>query len=237
MNRVKGDPIGKAILDYSKTKKPADIIVHSDLCEDDIIPVEVLFRSYKEMPELEKRALALCSGKVLDVGAGAGVHATWLRKNQIEVDVLEVSPGAIQFLKENKFQVLSESFLSANSNKKYDTIIMLMNGIGIAGKLSNLHSFLIKVKSLLNQGGQFIFDSSDIKYLYEDDDGSFLMDLNSEYYGNFKFQMEYKKELGEWFEWLYVDYDTVHKHALKMNAKSERIMEYDNHYLAKITFD
>lgn len=55
MNKLKGDPVGKAILDYSKSRKPADIIVHSDLCEDDIIPVEVLFRSYKEMPDLEKK--------------------------------------------------------------------------------------------------------------------------------------------------------------------------------------
>lgn len=113
---------------------------------------------------------------------------------------------------------------------------MMMNGIGIAGKLSNLNDFLLKVKSLLNPGGQLLFDSSDVKYLYEDEDGSLLVDLNSEYYGNFKFQMEYKKEIGEWFDWLYVDYDTIHKVAQKIHAKSERIMEFDNHYLARITF-
>ena len=39
-----GDPIGQAIQDYAKNKKPFDIIVSSDLCDDDIIPIEVLFR-------------------------------------------------------------------------------------------------------------------------------------------------------------------------------------------------
>ncbi len=236
MNKLKGDPVGKAILDYSKSRKPADIIVHSDLCEDDIIPVEVLFRSYKEMPDLEKKALALCKGEILDVGAGAGVHASWLKNEGFNVTVLDSSKGASNFLEQQNFHVISSDFTSASTHKKYDTILMMMNGIGIAGKLSNLNDFLLKVKSLLNPGGQLLFDSSDVKYLYEDEDGSLLVDLNAEYYGNFKFQMEYKKEIGEWFDWLYVDYDTIHKFAQKINAKSERIMEFDNHYLARITF-
>lgn len=236
MNKFKADPVGKAILDYSKSRKPADIIVHSDLCEDDIIPVEVLFRSYKDMPDLEKKALSLCKGDVLDVGAGAGVHASWLKKEGFKVAVLDASQGVSNYLEQQNFNVISIDFLSAPTHKKYDTILMMMNGIGIAGKLSNLNEFLLKVKSLLNPGGQLLFDSSDVKYLYEDEDGSLLVDLNAEYYGNFKFQMEYKKEIGEWFDWLYVDYDTIHKFAQKINAKSERIMEFDNHYLARITF-
>ncbi|HBW87156.1 MAG TPA: SAM-dependent methyltransferase [Crocinitomicaceae bacterium] len=198
--------------------------------------MEVLFRSYKDMPHLEKKALSLCNGDILDVGAGAGVHASWLKKEGFNVDVLDASQGVSIYLEQLNFNVISMDFLSAPTHKKYDTILMMMNGIGIAGKLSNLNEFLLKVKSLLNPGGQLLFDSSDVKYLYEDEDGSLLVDLNAEYYGNFKFQMEYKKDIGEWFDWLYVDYDTIHKFAQKINAKSERIMEFDNHYLARITF-
>jgi 2-polyprenyl-3-methyl-5-hydroxy-6-metoxy-1,4-benzoquinol methylase len=233
---MKGDPIGKAILDFSKTRKPADIIVHSDLCDDDIIPLEVLFRSYEEMPDLEKTALSLCKGSILDVGAGAGVHASWLESKGYDVVVLESSPGAATFLKEQNFDTIECFFEEINIGKKFDTILMLMNGIGIAKKLSNLEAFLKKVQSIVNPGGQLIFDSSDVRYLYEDEDGSLLIDLNAEYYGNFKFQMEFKKEIGEWFEWLYVDYDTVHGVAKKIGANCERIMEYDNHYLAKVSF-
>jgi 2-polyprenyl-3-methyl-5-hydroxy-6-metoxy-1,4-benzoquinol methylase len=236
MNQMKGDPIGKAILDFSKSRKPADIIVHSDLCDDDIIPVEILFRSYSEMPALEKKALSLCKGKILDVGGGAGVHATWLKDHGFDVTVLESSTGAITYLKELRFKTFYSLFEDFETAEKFDTLLMLMNGIGIAGKLSNLETFLVKAKKMLHPGGQLIFDSSDVKYLYEDEDGSFLIDLNAEYYGNFKFQMTYKKEVGEWFDWLYVDYDTIHMVAKKIGAKSERITEQDNHYLAKITF-
>jgi len=236
MKKSTGDPIGRAIIDYSKTKKPSDIIVHSELCEDDIIPVEILFRSYNEMPAIEKKALSMCHGEVLDVGAGAGMHASWIKKKGLEVDVMEISPGAILYLKEQNINVISTSFYEAPSTKKYDTLLMMMNGIGIAGKLSNLHEFLLTVKNLLKPGGQFLFDSADIRHLYEEEDGSLWVDLNSGDYGNFKFQMEYKKELGDWFDWLYVDYDTVHDYARKIGAKSEKIMENENHFLARIIF-
>jgi len=76
MKAAEQDPIGQAILDYHKTKKPFDIVVSSDLCDDDIIPIEVLFRTYNDMPELEKLAIKLCKGQVLDAGAGAGVQST-----------------------------------------------------------------------------------------------------------------------------------------------------------------
>ena len=110
-----------------------------------------------------------------------------------------------------------------------------MNGIGIAGTLANLEKTLLKAKSLLQEGGQLICDSSDIRYLYEDEDGSMWMDLNSEYYGNFRFQMHYKKISGPWFDWLYVDYDNLHRVATKVGFKSVKIMEQENHFLAQLT--
>jgi hypothetical protein len=122
-------------------------------------------------------------------------------------------------------------------DKKYDTILLLMNGIGIAGKLSNLQRTLEHAKSLLNKGGKILCDSSDIKYLYEDEDGSLWIDLNSEYYGNFRFQMKYKKEKGPWFDWLYVDFDNLFQTAKKAGLKARRVTEIDDHYLAELTLE
>ncbi len=228
------DPIGQAILDFSKFKKPFDIIVSSDLCDDDIIPVEVLFRNYEEMPELEKKALDLCKGSVLDAGAGAGVHAMELISRGHSVHCIDASPGAVEYLKGIGLQTSLSTFQNYPSAQKFDTILMLMNGIGIAGKWSLLESFLQHVWDMLKPGGQLICDSSDVKYLYEDEDGSFLIDLNSEYYGNFRFQMHYKKMIGPWFDWLYVDYDTLHEKATKIGFNCRRIEETDNHYLAQL---
>lgn len=95
------DPIGAAILTYAKTKKPFDIIVSSDICEDDIIPIEVLFRRYDAMPELEKIAVDRAKGKILDVGAGAGVHALELMDRGYDVKTIDTSEGAVDYMKQN----------------------------------------------------------------------------------------------------------------------------------------
>jgi SAM-dependent methyltransferase len=236
MDEIKGDPIGAAILDYAATKKPNDIIVGSDICEDDIIPIEVLFRKYDEMPELEQVAIEKSKGKVLDVGAGTGVHSLELQDRGIEVFPIDVSEGAVTYMKKAGLNPRKIDFFDLK-NEKYDTILMMMNGIGIAGKLSNLEHTLKHAKSLLNDGGKILCDSSDIKYLYEDEDGSLWVDLNSEYYGNFRFQMKYKQEKGPWFDWLYVDFENLFTAANNVGLKAKRIFEGDDHYLAEITID
>lgn len=231
-----GDPIGAAITDYVKTKKPDDIIVMSDICDDDIIPIEVLFRSFDEMPELEKMALSKCKGKVLDVGAGAGSHASYLQDMGLDVTAIDVSDGAVAYMKANGLKAQNIDFFKLK-DQKFDTILMMMNGIGIAGKLSNLEKTLKHAKSLLNPGGRILCDSSDIKYLYEDEDGALWIDLNSEYYGNFRFQMKYKKHKGKWFNWLYVDFDNLFQAGKNAGLKTIRAFEEDDNYLAELILE
>jgi len=231
------DPIGEAILDYAGNRKPNDIIVSSELCEDDVIPLEVLFRTRKDMPELEVKALELCRGDILDVGAGAGMHCLELQKKGMNVFAIESSPGASEHLKNSNIPVENVNFENFSPSVKYDTILMLMNGIGIAGTLGQLKATLLHAKSLLKPGGQLLCDSSDIRYLYEDDDGALWMNLNAEYYGNFRFQMHYKKTSGPWFDWLYVDYDSLHIIANKVGFSCKRVSEQENHFLAQLSID
>lgn len=234
MRQETGDPIGAAIQEYARTKKPKDIIVSSDICDDDIIPVEVLFRKVEEMPKIEQLALDRCSGKVLDVGAGAGVHALELMDNGMDVMAIDISQGAVDWMIKQGIHAQKVNFFELK-NEQYDTILMLMNGIGIAGTLANLERTLTHAANLLKPGGKILCDSSDIKYLYEDEDGSLWVDLNTEYYGNFRFQMSYGKEKSAWFDWLYVDFDSLFKAAEAVGLKARRLLEDDDHFLAEIT--
>ena len=229
-----GDPIGKAITDFSRSKRPDDIIVCSEICEDDIIPIEVLFRNEDEMPELEVLALNEATGKILDVGAGAGTHANYLQNMGKDVTAIDISEGAVAFMQTQGLKSKKINFFDLK-DEKFDTILMLMNGIGIAGTLSNLENTLAHAKSLLNPGGKILCDSSDIKYLYEDEDGSLWVNLNQEYYGNFRFQMKYKKETGPWFDWLYVDFDSLFNAAKNVGLKAKRLYDEDDNFLAEIT--
>ncbi|MEN9742887.1 MAG: hypothetical protein RLZZ65_692 [Bacteroidota bacterium] len=231
-NTPTGDPIGQAILDFAKNKKPFDIIVSSDLCDDDIIPIEVLFRTEKDMPELELEALSLCKGKVLDIGAGAGVHSLTLQDYGLDVQAIDLSAGAVTYMKSMGLNAKQLDFYTLNNKQKYNTILSLMNGFGLAKTLANLPAFLRHAFDLLEPGGCLIADSTDVKYLYEDEDGSMWLDLNSAYYGNFKFQMHYNKISGPVFDWLYVDYDTLHQHATEIGFKCRRASTADDHFLA-----
>lgn len=231
-NTENNDPIGQAILDYAQLKKPFDIVVSSDLCDDDIIPIEVLFRKEEEMPELELNALDQCRGHVLDIGAGAGVHALALQDRGHKVSAIDLSAGAVSYMNQNGIAAAQLDFYELPQKPQYDTILSLMNGLGLAKNLDNLPVFLKKIHALLQPGGRFIADSTDVKYLYEDEEGGHWIDLNSAYYGNFKFQMHYKKSTGPEFEWLYVDYNTLHEHASACGFKCKRAFTIEENYLA-----
>tara|TARA_B100000508_G_scaffold141026_1_gene145299 strand:+ start:84203 stop:84928 length:726 start_codon:yes stop_codon:yes gene_type:complete len=232
------DPIGKAINDFSKDGKAPNIIVSSDLMEDDVIPVEYLFRPYELMPTVEKKALKMCSGKILDVGAGAGPHTKWLRNNGFTVTAIDTSLGAIDFLNDH-FPDQQNLNLSVqdmiNRGERYDTILLLMNGIGIAGKLENLPSFLSLLKKLLTENGKIICDSTDVSYFYQEEDGGMWVDLNSTYYGDFKFKMNYKKDSTEWFDWVYVDPEKFQAIAENNGFTFENVIQEEHMYLAELS--
>ncbi len=229
------DPLGKAIDDFHNNSNLENIVVQSDLCEDDIIAIDYLFRNYNDMPPIEKKALSLCEGEILDVGAGAGCHTKWLLENKKKVFAIDNSKGSIDYLKSQNFPCEHIDFLHVK-NKKYDTILLLMNGLGIAQKMSLLKPFLLHAKSILNTNGQIICDSTDIRYLYEDEEGGTWFDLNSEYYGEMQFKMTYRSTESDWFSWLYIDFNSLDKICQEIGLKAEKIIDSENdHYLAKIT--
>ena len=120
--------------------------------------------------------------------------------------------------------------------ENFDTILMLMNGSGIIGKITNLPIFFKRIKQLLRPGGSVLMDSSDLKYLFEDEDGSFLIDIAGDYYGEVDFWMEYKKVKGDTFDWLYIDFQTLSLYAIEYGFKTELLKEGKHYnYLAKLT--
>jgi len=227
------DAIGQAILDYSKQTNELEIIVASDICDDDTIPVSYLFRSYDEMPTIEKLALARCEGKILDIGAAAGIHSSYLKSKGCDVSSIDISEGSVQYMQSIGLNAEVQDFKTIK-DEKFDTLLLLMNGIGIAGSLDSLEAFLIHAKSVLSPNGKIICDSTDVQYLYEDDEGGMWVDLNTLYYGNFKFQMRYKEYTTDWFEWLYADFNSFENAAHNAGLTIELIHEEENQFLVEL---
>ena len=231
------DPMGAAILDFLTTGKADTLRIQSSMFEEDEMPVSHLFRSLLEMPKLERKALDLSKGKILDVGAGAGCHALVLQKQKKNVTAIDISPLSCEAMLKRGISNVQCINLFDNGFKGYfDTILLLMNGTGIAGKICNLPKLSKRLKELLASDGQILIDSSDLKYLYENEDGSFDIDLNGSYYGEVDYQMIYKNIEGEPFDWLYVDYPLLSAIAEANGLHAELIAEGEHYdYLARLT--
>ena len=230
------DILGAAMLDYINNNYTEDIVTSSSISEEDCIPVPYLFRSFEEMPLIEQTALNLCKGNVLDIGCGAGSHALYLQNTKkLSVHAIDISSGAITTCK--KRGVISAEVKNVyNVNNKYDTLLLLMNGIGICGKASQLGVFLNHLKELLTPNGQILVDSSDIIYMFDqDEDGSYWVDATS-YYGEVEFNMSYKGISSEAFHWLYLDFNTLLIAAEANGLNCEMVCEGSHYdYLARLT--
>ena len=230
------DPMGYAIADYFSKGKAGRLRVFSSQFEEDEIPVDQLFRTFDEMPVLEQKALELAQGKILDCGAGSGCHALALQDMGKDVEAIDISSRSVEVMQKRGIQhAYCVNLFDDNFLHRYDTILMLMNGSGIIGKLENMGAFFSKMKQLLNPGGCIYMDSSDLRYLFEDEDGSFLVDLAGGYYGEIDFQMQYKQVKGEPFDWLYVDFQTLSYYAQENGFKAELVQEGEHYdYLASL---
>jgi len=232
------DLFGKAMYDFQTNNSPEDIITETSISEEDEMSVEYLFRSYDEMPKIEQKALQLAAGKILDVGCGAGSHSLSLQNDRnLDVVSIDISEKAIETCRLRGLKNAQVQNVLDFEGEKFDTILLLMNGTGIFGKLENCNKYLSKLKWLLNPGGQILIDSSDIIYMFdEDEDGGKWIPSETEYYGELTFTISYKGEKEETFDWLYLDYNTLQNAAIANGLKCELIMEGEHYdYLAKLS--
>ena len=230
------DLFGKAILDFQTNNSPEDLVTETNISEADEMSVEYLFRSFNEMPKLEKKALQFAKGKILDVGCGAGSHSLYLQQKGFDISAIDISANAIKACELRGLKSVRVQNVLDLKNEKFDTILLLMNGTGIFRTLSETSKYLQKLKSLLNPNGQILIDSSDIIYMFDTaEDGNYSVPADG-YYGELTFTVSYKNETEETFPWLYLDYNTLQNVAHANGLECELVLEGKHfNYLAKLT--
>jgi len=226
------DLLGQAIYDYALEQEKGSVFIHNTYGEPDEMPLDIFFREKEDFIDVELRALELCTGNVLDVGAGAGVHTLELQKMELNVDALEISElsSKVMYMRGAK-SIITGSIFDVVETASYDTVLLMMNTLGLAGELQNLKALFFKLKKLIKPDGQILFDSSDISYLYEGDLPT------DKYHGELEYQYEYDNQKGAWFKWLYVDFDTAKTIAFEQGLSLELVFmnEKTDQYLAKAT--
>ena len=230
------DLMGRAIWDYYYQENPEDLQTETSISELDDLPVSYLFRDYQEMNALEKKALDLSFGKVLDVGSGAGSHSLYLQnERKLEVTALDISPKSIEVCKARGIKNAICEDLLQFSEKNFDTVLLLMNGTGIFQSLEHIDQYLQKLKSLVAENGQILIDSTDILYMYDqDEDGGVLVPATG-YYGELDYYLHYKGESELPMKWLYLDFDTLENAAIANGFKIQKIEQLEDSYLAQLT--
>jgi len=231
------DILGDALLDYQNGNYTEDITTFSSISGKDTLPLPYLFRDFSAMPLLEQKALDLCKGEVLDIGCGSGSHSLYLQQKGIQVTALDNSKGAIETCQLRGIKNNALSHIQDFEGHQFDTLLLLMNGIGIAGTLNKLDALLRHLKTLLKSNGQILLDSSDLIYMFdEDDDGGRWLPATKNYYGEVTFTMRYKDQKGNTFPWLYIDFNTLQNAATAINLDCELVSEGEHYdYLARLT--
>jgi len=229
------DLMGRAIWDYFHKENPEDLQTETSISELDELPVDYLFRDFEEMNKIEKKALKLAQGKVLDIGAGAGSHSLYLQNERnLDITALDISPKAIEVCKLRGIQKAVARNMLEFSEETFDTILLLMNGTGIFQSLKVIDIYLKKLHSLLNKNGQILIDSTDILYMFDaDEDGGVYIPAEG-YYGELDYIVHYKGESEDPIKWLYLDFNTL-KNAVENNGfKIEKVIQDEDSYLAKL---
>ncbi len=226
------DAYGHALRDYFEQGEADTLWLNNSYGNPEKMPVEVFFRDGQDLTMLEISAMSLVRGKVLDVGAGAGAHALLLQEDGFQVTAIDQSAMACEIMREWGVHDVIQGNIFQFDQARFDTLWLMMNGIGIVGTLDKLTEALRHMKKLLHAGGQIILDSSDIRYLYEND----LPE--NRYFGEIDYQYVYKGKSGEWFSWLYVDQRMLKHHAGQAGFSCRIVYENkEDQYLALLTME
>jgi SAM-dependent methyltransferase len=226
-----------ALLDYRRGSRDTPLIVERDDGRLEELPLSLFFRRPAEFSPMENRALALCRGRVLEVGAGAGQHTLVLQEKGLAVTALDICPQAVEVMKQREVKdAQTGDITDFITREPYDTLLVLGRSIGLVGNLNGLRRFLIGAYGLLNDGGQIILDSLDVTQTIDPSHLEYQKanQANTRYSGEIRLRLNYRNLLGEWYSWLLVRPDTLVEIAGETGWQTEIILSEGGDYLARL---
>jgi 2-polyprenyl-3-methyl-5-hydroxy-6-metoxy-1,4-benzoquinol methylase len=237
MDTEKMNTYGRALLDFHNGDASVRIAIHRDDGVATPVPIAIFFRSEEQFSPLENTALDLCRGSVLDIGAGTGCHTLALRKRGLRVLPIDISPQSVEVMSARGIADARRIDVFELRGERFDTLLMLMHGIGMVETLPGLDRFLARARGLLAPGGRLVFDSLDVRRTADPRHLAY-QEANRKagrYFGEIRMQFEYKGEKGPLFGWLHVDAETLAERAGNAGWKCRVThQQEDGNYLAQL---
>jgi len=238
MNSKPVTPFGKALLACFEGENAATVIVRRDDGVEAPLPMKYFFRTEDEFSPLEKEVISRCRGKILDIGAGSGIHSLVLQSLGFEVTAIDVSPEAVEVMRLRGIRDVRVADIFSFNIGGFNTLLLMGHGIGMMNDLPGMDKFLNLAHQLLNKNGQILLDSLDVR-ITSDAKNLAYQEANRQsgrYFGEIRFQMEYNGTTGPYLSWLHVDPETLISQADKTGWHCEILMNTPfGDYLARLT--
>lgn len=221
---------------YHRGQHDAVLVVYDDF-ERDEPPIAHFFRGPDQFLPYERLALENCRGSILDVGAGSGCHTLFLQDHGFPVTAIEALPGLVEIMRDRGVQDARLATWRELRAPPFDTMLVMMNGLGLAETLSGLPLFLREARRLVRPDGQILADSTDVRVRMDPTNSGRIWRDDGRYVGELHFQLEFEGRKGDQFSQLYVDPETLVQCCRDEAWSCELLQAPDEHghYLARLT--
>jgi 2-polyprenyl-3-methyl-5-hydroxy-6-metoxy-1,4-benzoquinol methylase len=231
-------PYGLALIAHFRGDTRAQLVIRREDGIEDTLPVSHFFRPPAEFFPIEVEALERSRGRVLDIGAGTGLHSLVLQSRGLTVTAIDISPEAIMIMREVGVEDLRCADILGFEGGPFDTLLMLGHGIGMVEDLDGLDRFLAHARSLVRSDGQVLLHSLDVRKT-EDPGHLALHEANrraGRYLGEIRMQFVFEGQTGPACGWLHVDPETLEHHAESAGWTCDTVFEEESgDFLARLT--
>jgi len=231
------EPQGWALRAYYEGDLDAELIIHRDDGVNDPLPVSHFFRDPSEFTGIETSAIDLCSGHVLDAGAGTGLHSLVLQQKGVAVTAIDINPQAVAIMAQQGVKDARTADIFGFDGGPFATVLMLGHGIGMVENIGGLSCFLRHVRGLISKNGQVLLDSQDVR-LTDDPRHLAYHEANrraGRYIGEIRLRLSFRGKTGPRCGWLHVDPNALREQAEATGWSSTVIrQEESGHYLARL---
>ena len=234
------EPIGRALAEYQRGFHDGVLEVFHDLGGPDPLPVAHFFRGPSQMNRLEREAIRRARGRVLDLGAGVGCHALAVLDRGLEVTAVDALPQAVEVMRDRGvIDARLGRWTDLGTDERFDTVLMMMNGAGLAGTLNGMAALLEVLAGVLSENGQILLDSVNLPEVREaqaDEEGVPVGD-DGRYPGELHYQFSYGGQRGDPVPQLFLDFEQLRRMASAGGLQCDLVAAEDDLYLALIRPD
>ncbi len=175
----------------------------------------VYFAEFKDWPEHEQKSIALATGRILDIGSGAGRVSLFLQEKGHDVLAIDNSPLALKVCRLRGVQhtkLMSVTRLGIGARiGMFDTVVMFGNNFGLFGSFKRAKWLLRRFYSITSPKALILAETLDPYKTTESDHLAYHRFNRSRgrMSGQTRLRILFRKYRSPWFDYLLVSQEEL----------------------------